>query len=133
MGTCTEGHVGIDLDGDGICRLWQMAPVVNGQSVGNDDGLKTFLFPLLVPVAVFCRTHIQGGGRTFKGEILDYRIEGTHVEQFLLDVAQQACLRLFKGLKSSLASQCCQQVAGIGRVGGNREFYFEIFHNVVNF
>ena len=91
---------------------------------------KPFLFPLLVPVFVFCLANIIVNTNTIEGEILYRLFECLFVEKCLLHIARQTILRLHERLKPQFSRQCCQHIAGIGRVGAQGECYFEIFHIV---
>ena len=133
MGASTESQLRIDLNGYIWHTVWQMSSVVDHQVIRDDDGLKTLLFPLLVPVAILCFTYFITDVGALEGEILQGRLKNSHVKNTLLDIAFQPCLRLFKRLEPSLSCHRSQNVTGVNRIGRNGKFYFEISHKDVNF
>ena len=82
-------------------------------SIADNDGLKTFQLPLLIPVFVFCYCYIIYNIDTFYREELDSLIKGILVKERLLYIAFQSLFRLLKGLESSVPSLSGQNVAGI--------------------
>ena len=117
VGTCTKGQLGIDFDLYLTIYLGQMATVVNHQLVGNHDGLKTLLFPLLVPVAILGLAYIIYNRGTLEREILDTLAQCIFIEERLLHITLQACFGFLESFETSLASKRSKQVGSIGRIG----------------
>ena len=127
MSACAEGQVGVDFDGQvgSLCVVRQVAPVVDDQRPAFSvvrrafdlNGLKSLLLPLLVPVAVFGLCQRVGDDDTGKGKVGNGTVQCLLVEQLLLHVADDACLRLLEGLETSLRRDGCQYVGCIGRIG----------------
>ena len=86
VGSGAKGQTGINLDGDISSCFWQMSSVVNDEA-GEDNRIKAFLFPLLVPVSVFRLADGVGDIDVVEGEIGEGALQGGLVEQLLLHIA----------------------------------------------